>query len=105
MNGEEFRAREKAEEDEREADDKVNEVRLQVQEEITRADGEHAPFRDEDEDKTDKPASGDETDKNRTGAEKDVHEDVKHRRERVATFTDKDVVICHIFYYSKTYKN
>ena len=61
-----------------------------------RADGKHAPFRDDDEDKTDQPASGHDCHENRADSEKDIHKDMENVRESVSGASDKDIITCHI---------
>ena len=56
------------------------------------ADGEHAPFRQEDEDEPDNPGAGDDGGKNGADAEEDVHDNVEDGGEGVATFSNEDVI-------------
>ena len=92
MDREDGGASKEGEEDNRETDNEVDEVAFNVEPEVMRADGEHAPFRQEDEDEADNPRAGDDSGEDRADAKKDVHRDMENIREGVATFSDKYVI-------------
>lgn len=56
----------------READDKIDKIGFQVEKKIARADGEHAPFWDNNKQGTRNPAGGGESDKDWSDAKKKI---------------------------------
>ena len=54
-----------------------------------RADGEHAPFTKQNQNKADNPRAGDDRDEDGADTKKNVHSGVKHGRECVAAFSNK----------------
>lgn len=98
VDGQDGSAGEEGEQDEREADDEVDEVAFDIEPKIVRADGEHAPFAEQDQDEADNPRAGDDGGEDGADAEQNVEQGVKDAGESVAAFANEDIVRCHMYY-------
>ena len=92
MDGEDGGAGEVGEKNERKANNEIDEVALDVEPEIVRADGEHTPFTEQDENEADNPGAGNDSDEDGADSEEDVHNDMEDARDGVAAFSDKYII-------------
>lgn len=94
VDGEEGGASGVSQEDEADADDKVDEAGADVEPPVAVVDGKDAPFRSENEDEADDAVAGDDGSADRDDREEKVENNVHERAQGVAAFANENI-ICH----------